>query len=234
MPRAIAVRHVAFEDLGMLDALLVERGYAVEYRDAGVDAIDPAELDSADLLVMLGAPIGAYDEAHYPFLRAEVEAARRRMTAPLPRPTLGICLGAQIMAIAAGVHVVPTGRKEIGYAPLALTDAGERSVLAELRGSPVLHWHGDQFEIPSGSDRLADTPGFPNQAFALGPNLLGLQFHLEVDHTRIERWLIGHALELELAGIDPRNIREDAERFGPTLRAAATRAFARWLDGLTV
>lgn len=230
MATAIALRHVHFEDLGLLEPLLRAHGYDVAYRDAGVDGLDPDELAAAELLILLGGPISAGDSAHYPFLDAEIEAARLRMAAPLPRPTLGICLGAQVMAIAAGVTVRATGRKEIGYAPVALTAAGERSVLAELRGAPVLHWHGDAFEIPAGAERLAETAGFPNQAFGLGPNLLGLQFHLEADHALIERWLIGHAGELEGAGIDPRQLRADALRDGPTLRDAAGRVFVRWLD----
>jgi GMP synthase (glutamine-hydrolysing) len=231
--RAIAIRHVGFEDLGILEPLLRGRGLEPEYRDAGVDALDPDELAAADLLVILGAPIGAADVEHYPFLATEIEAARARMIRPVPAPTLGICLGAQIMALAAGVEVKPTGRKEIGFAPLTLTGAGGRSVLAALGDTPVLHWHGDAFDIPEGAERLAETPGFPNQAFSLGPNLLGLQFHLEVDHSKLERWLVGHALELELAGIDPRTLRADAARSGPSLGQAGARVFGRWLDGLS-
>jgi len=234
MKRAIAVRHVGFEDLGILEPLLRGRGFQPEYRDAGVDPLDPDELAAADLLVILGAPIGAYDVEHYPFLANEVAAARRRMTGPVPRPTLGICLGAQIMAIAAGAAVKPTGRKEIGFGSLTFTGAGRRSPLAELGATPVLHWHGDAFDIPSGAERLAETPGFPNQALSIGPNLLGLQFHLEVDHSTFERWLVGHALELELAGIDPRTLRADAARLGPALVDAGSRVFGRWLDRLVV
>lgn len=73
-------------------------------------------------------------------------------------------------------------------------------------------------------------PGFPNQAFALGDALLGLQFHLEGDHTQIERWLIGHAHELASAGIDPVAVREDAARHGPRLADAARLVFDAWID----
>lgn len=233
MARAIAVRHVQFEDLGILEPILRERGDEVEYRDPGVEVLDPAELEAAGLLVLLGGPISATDREHFAFLELELEAARRRMARPDPRPTLGICLGAQIMSLAAGAGVRSTGRREIGYSELVLTPMGKHSALGELRGTPVLHWHGDQFGIPDGAELLAATRGFPNQAYSWGPNLLALQFHLEADHTLIERWLIGHAAELEAAGIDPRVIRADAGRYGPGLRAAATRAFCRWLDGLT-
>jgi GMP synthase (glutamine-hydrolysing) len=197
---------------------------------------------------VLGGPIGVYETEAYPFLAAEREAIATRVRAG--RPTLGVCLGAQFVAAALGADVVATGRKEIGYAPLTLTAEGREtaegpdaaegrdtaegrgSVLAPLDGVRVLHWHGDQFAIPEGAVRLAETPGFPNQAFAIGSHVLGLQFHLEADHTQIERWLVGHAHELASAGIDLAGIRSDAAAYGPALAEAARRTFERWLDGL--
>ncbi|GAA1071316.1 glutamine amidotransferase [Nocardiopsis composta] len=230
MTTALALRHLAFEDLGILGPLLERRGHRIAYRDISVDPLDEAELLGADLLVVLGGPIGVYETGAYPFLGEEAALIARRIAAGAP--TLGICLGAQLIARAAGACVVATGRKEIGYAPLDLTPEGEASPLKHLDGSPVLHWHGDRFETPAGADRLAATPGFPDQAFALGPNVLGLQFHLEADHTRIEQWLIGHAHELAAAGVDPARIRADARAHGPALASAADRVFASWLDGL--
>lgn len=228
--RAVAIRHVAFEDLGLLAPLLAERGYRVRYLDAGVDAIAPEASIDAELLVVLGGPIGVYEEAAYPFLRDELAAIGARLRAGLP--TLGICLGAQLMARALGAEVRPTGAKEIGYAPVTLIEEGSRSVLAPLAGTPVLHWHGDEFAIPLGAQRLAETPGFPNQAFSLGARVLGLQFHIEAEPRRLEQWLIGHAHELATAGIDPGRIRDDAARFGPALEAAAREVLADWLDGI--
>ncbi|MDT1862317.1 glutamine amidotransferase, partial [Acinetobacter baumannii] len=90
---------------------------------------------------------------------------------------------------------------------------------------PVLHWHGDRFEIPPGALGLAATPTCNNQAFALGANVLGLQFHLEADSKQIERWLVGHACELAQAGIDPRSLREQARLAGAPLSAASAAVF---------
>lgn len=224
---ALAVRHVPFEDLGLLGPLLAGRGSRVRYLDAGIDPIDDATFTEADLLIVLGGPIGVYEADRYPFLDAEIQAVAARLDAG--RPTLGICLGAQLIATALGAKVAPTGQVEIGYGSLTLT---ADSVLGALGDTPVLHWHGDQFAIPDGAVRLAATPGFPNQAFALGPAVLGLQFHLEVEHTQLERWLIGHTHELTAAGIDPRVLRADAARHGPTLAAGARAVFTAWLDGL--
>ncbi|MEA4945206.1 MAG: glutamine amidotransferase [Propionicimonas sp.] len=227
---ALAIRHVRFEDLGILAPLLAQRSYRMSYLDAGIDPLTDDALLESDLVVVLGGPVGVYQTAAYPFLEAEKRAIARRLEAG--SPTLGICLGAQLIADALGAEVAATGRTEIGYAPLTLTPQGQESVLAPVDGVPVLHWHGDQFAIPEGAVGLAGTPGFPHQAFASGANVLGLQFHLEADHTHLEPWLIGHAHELASAGIDPRTLRADAASHGPALRHAATAVFATWLDGL--
>src|SRR6185312_9977283 len=121
MPTAVALRHVPFEDLGLLGPLLERRGWRVSYRDAAVDSF--ADVD-ADLLIVLGGPIGAYEDAAYPWLADELRATERRLAAGLP--TLGICLGSQLMARALGARVYPGHAKEIGWSPLLLTDAGRR------------------------------------------------------------------------------------------------------------
>ena len=225
---AVAVRHILFEDLGILVPLLSERGYSIRYLDAGVDLLGATILSSADLVIVLGGPIGVYDTDRYPFLADERAAIGMRLA--LDKPTLGICLGAQLMAQALGAKVRSTGRAEIGYSLLTLTDQGRTSVLASLESVPVLHWHGDEFDIPAGASRLAQTPGFPNQAFSIGTRILGLQFHLEADHTQIERWLIGHAHELSTHQIDPGTLRRDAGQFGQNLARVARKIFAAWLD----
>lgn len=229
---AVAIRHVAFEDLGTLTPLLEERGYAVEYCDVGVDSLSALASRPVDLLVVLGAPIGAFDDELYPFLTDEVELISQRLQHKLP--TLGICLGAQLMARALGEPVGPMTVKEIGFSPLALTAAGQDSVLQHLPADlPVLHWHGDQFGIPVGASSLAQTALCPHQAFALEHYALGLQFHLEADASRIEQWLIGHCAELMHAGVDLAKLRADAQQYGSALQAAGRAVISAWLDGFT-
>ena len=121
-------------------------------------------------------------------------------------------------------------RDRIGWAPVTLTDAGRASVLAPLRDIPVLHWHGDNCELPTGCTRLASTPHCPVQAFARTPSQLALQFHLETEPARFESWLVGHTVELGKAGVDPRQLRTQARTVGPATRELGQKVLAAWLD----
>jgi GMP synthase (glutamine-hydrolysing) len=224
----LAVRHVAFEDLGILGPLLSARGYDIRYHDAGIEPFAAKSLIAPDLVVVLGGPIGVYEQETYPFIADEINAIATRLASN--KPILGICLGAQLMAAALGARVAPGPVKEIGYAPLTLTEAGRASVLEPLGTSPVLHWHGDNCELPAGSTLLASTAHCPVQAFACTPAQLALQFHIETEPARLEAWLVGHTVELGKAGIDPRTLRDQARAFGPQLREAGGKLLAAWLE----
>lgn len=166
MRTALAIRHVHFEDLGSFAAPIAAAGYQVRYLDPGLDEVMLRQLAAADLLVVLGGPVGVYDAPLYPILDKELGVLRCRLAAGAP--TLGICLGAQLMARALGARVAPGSAKEIGWAPVELTDAGRIGPLRHLDGVPVLHWHGDAFDLPPGTECLASTSLCANQAFALG------------------------------------------------------------------
>jgi GMP synthase (glutamine-hydrolysing) len=224
----LAVRHVAFEDLGLLGPLVGARGYGVRYHDAGIQPFDAQTLVAPDLLIVLGGPIGVYERDAYPFIADEVAAIGARLQAN--KPILGICLGAQMMASALGARVAPGPVKEIGWAPLVLTAAGRQSALAPLGSSPVLHWHGDNCELPAGCAHLAATEHCPVQAFMRTPSQLGLQFHLETEPPRFESWLVGHAVELAKAGFDPRELRTQARTLGPPAREIGRKVLSAWLD----
>ena len=228
--RAAAIRHVPFEDLGTFEPALRDAGYAVHYVDVGIGDLAAPELDEADLLIVLGGPIGAYEEASYPFLVDELALIGRRLRED--RPLLGICLGAQLIARALGSRVYPMGTKEIGWSGIELAPAASGTPLRHLQEIEVLHWHGDTFDLPDGCALLASTPVCRNQAFTRGPNLLALQFHPEVDARGLERWLIGHACELGVAEIAPPVLRQASERAAPLLAPAGRMLIEEWLDGL--
>jgi GMP synthase (glutamine-hydrolysing) len=225
--RAVAIRHVAFEDLGTFGEVLAGRGFDVEYLEAGRDGFEA--VGDPDLLVVLGGPIGAYEQDIYPFLAAETKLVEARLRAG--RPIVGICLGAQIMAQALGARVYPSGVKEIGWVPVTLTEAGRGSCLAALGDAPVLHWHGDTFDLPGDAALLASSSLVKHQAYAWGASALALQFHIEVKGRDLERWLIGHAAELAATkSVSVTGLRADATRFAPALERNGTACLARFLD----
>lgn len=228
--QAIAIRHVHFEDLGAYEPVLRDAGYEIRYCEAGLDQI--AEIAAgASILIVLGAPIGAYEEDKYPFLTAELDLLQRRLADR--RPVLGICLGAQLIARALGARVYPGQAKEIGWSPLQLTETGRNTPLVQLEALPVLHWHGDTFGLPEGAERLASTPMTVNQAFSYGAAALALQFHAEVESFGFERWLIGHSVEIAgVPGLSVAALRRDAARFAGPAAAAGALMLRAWLGGL--
>ena len=216
--KCIAIRHLKFEDLGIFEEVLIRRGFGIAYFDAGLENFDSRDWGTADLVVVLGGPIGVYETADYPWLSQEIGIVARRLR--LDRPTLGICLGAQIMAAALGAIVYPGPKKEIGWSKLQLTPAAKPYGLQALAETEVLHWHGYTFDLPEGAVLLASTDMTPHQAFSYGCAALALQFHAEANGARMEPWLIGHTLELRNAGIDINQLR-GAGLTDVAIRAAA-------------
>ncbi|MGY6213633.1 glutamine amidotransferase [Methylolobus aquaticus] len=231
MKTAHVIRHVPFEDLGNLAPALAAAGFTMEYREAGLDDLASFDAADPDLLIVLGGPIGVYEERAYPFLADELRLLERRLAAD--RPTLGICLGAQLIAAALGARVYPGARgKEIGWSTLHPgSDLTAASPLADLvaDGVEVLHWHGDTFDLPEGATHLAASTRYQNQAFAWGKRTLALQFHPEVTRAGLERWYIGHACELSQAGLEPAALRAESGIKAPRLAQAAAPFWQAWL-----
>lgn len=233
--RAYVLKHVAFEDLGNLEPVLLSNGYQIRYFDASVDDLTPVSEDKPELLVVLGGPIGVYENEEYPCLTRETALVKERIAADLP--VLGICLGSQIIAHALGARVYPGGAKEIGWSSLKLAEGAEDSPLRFITGEEisVLHWHGDTFDIPEGAELLASTDLFPHQAFRFGNNVLGLQFHPEVPPENLEKWYVGHAHEIaSVDGISVPGLREDGHRFVQGLQSPAQAMWQNWLEDLSI
>jgi GMP synthase (glutamine-hydrolysing) len=230
MKTVLALRHVVFEDLDSFAPLLTGRGYAIRYVEAGYDdlvALDPL---TDDLWVVLGGPVGVFEQDAYPFLRDELRLLLARLDAG--RPTLGICLGCQLIAQALGGRVYPGHGKEIGWKPLTLTETGRHSPLAIFAdGTPVLHWHGDTFDLPDGAVLLASTDQYRHQAFSWGSHALALQFHIETTGHGLERWLIGHAGEIAgTPGLSVATLRAETARHAVNAAQWGQQSLTAWLD----
>ncbi|HTA88188.1 MAG TPA: gamma-glutamyl-gamma-aminobutyrate hydrolase family protein [Polyangiaceae bacterium] len=226
MKRALLLTHAEFEGPGRIAPLLEAKGYELETRALQRGVSLPKDLRHSDLLVVMGGPMGVGDleRAEFPFLRAEVELLRERIREDAP--VLGVCLGAQLLAHAAGASVFPMMRQaerlyEVGWAPIQLHVSCDARVLAGLPNETVvLHWHGDTFDLPSGALRLASSERCENQAFQLGQRVFGLQFHCEVTSEDIENFLRADEAFVNLAnGIGAgESIRRETAAYMPGYR----------------
>jgi GMP synthase (glutamine-hydrolysing) len=226
---ALAIRHVHFEDCGTLTDLLVERGFEVRYVEPWHTDFSSLDVTAPDLVVGLGGPVSVYEADRYPWITGELRLFERRVAAR--RPLLGICLGAQMLAQVLGSRVF-AGRKELGWAPLRLTEEGKQSVVAPLSGesTSMLHWHGDTFDLPKGATLLASTEQVAQQVFTWERFALAFQCHPEVRHEDIEAWLVGHACEIAATkDVTVEQLRHDTRRLGPTLAQQSKRVLSEWL-----
>jgi len=189
------LQHVPYEGLGNIEGWIKSRKYA--FSATRFYTADPLPgLAEIDWLIIMGGPMGTYEDKKYPWLTAEKQFIRDSINAG--KKVLGICLGAQLIAAVLGAKVYPHIHKEIGWFPLKLTDeGGESKVFKEFpREFLAFHWHGDTFSVPRGVAHLAETVACRNQAFSYGDKVVGLQFHLDVQRENIEQWIKNGAAEL--------------------------------------
>lgn len=216
------------EHPGTLSDALARRKLKVRTVDvwkAGARFPDPR---SAGGLVIMGGPMGVYEQDRYPFLKTELAFIRRFLKTG--RPVLGICLGSQLIAAALGARVFPNKYKEVGWYPVRLTPAGRRDPLlgAWGRGAEVFQWHGDTFTRPRGAALLARAPLCRHQAIRYRDDVYGLQFHPEVTAAMVREWLRQPGARAEVAAARAAHPPAD----GLSRRAGALAARARAvLDG---
>ncbi len=232
MKTVIAIRHMLFEHLDAFDSILTANGFSIRYLDAGVH--DLADAVDADLMILLGGPIGACDENEFPFVLDELRIIEKRIQRQ--QPLLGICLGAQMMARALGATLHSGTAHELGWLPLTLTPTGMDSALRFLGdGNLVFQWHSDTFDLPAGAVHLARSKTCENQAFAYGSNALALQFHPEVSAENLERWYIGFARALQTnEGSSVQQLRAQGHRHAPDLSKRAKEFLQNWLEQITL
>ena len=220
MTRVLIVQHVEEEGPGTLEDFL--RNTRTEVQTIRLFTGDPLpdDIKDFDALVSMGGPMNVYEEGRYPFLREETEFLRRVIDANIP--TLGICLGGQLIAKACYAPITKAPQEEVGWRSVSLTNAGAKDILFE--GIPgalqVFQWHGDTFDVPYGGKLLMTSGTCPNQAFRYR-NAYALQFHVEVTRGMLQDWLAGMTVCDECL--------QTFERIGTTLRRQANRIYANFL-----
>lgn len=227
--KGLIIRHVPHEGIAGYREPIEAAGYQLDRIDVADPFFGAVDLSEPDLLIMMGGPMGVYEQDVYPWIPCQMRRLARRLDAGLP--TLGVCFGAQMMAAALGAPVYPGPVKEVGFDPLTFVDRA--SPLRHLADVSVLHWHGDTFDLPGNVDLLASTDAYRHQAFGRGRNILALQFHGEMGlDPRFEQWVSQWPEALAEAGRDGVVMRRDHERHGPAAVAAGRRMIAEWLAGL--
>lgn len=233
-PKILVFQHVPYEPLGTLDPLLKEAGFRIRYVNFGRDPKTRPILDKYAALIVLGGPMNSDQIDSHPNLMTEVEILREAIDQDMS--VLGICLGAQLLAKALGGKVRRNAVREIGWYDVNLTDAGVADpVLSTFaRQQSVFQWHEDGIELPPDAVHLASSPASSVQAFRHGEHAYGLQFHLEVDSSLVDRWLTvpdnQAILDDERGVIDPTVIRAQTLESIDALQALSRRTFLRWIE----
>jgi GMP synthase-like glutamine amidotransferase len=175
--RAHYLQHVPFEGLGNIESWLQQKGYQI----TSTQFFNTSELPKPDeigFLIIMGGPMSVNDEDKYPWLGDEKKFIHNTILAGIP--TLGICLGAQLIADVMGGHITACNNKEIGWFPISAHKAPGKEAFSFPKELSVFHWHGETFSLPPGAVKIARNETCENQAFQLGKSVIGLQFHLEM------------------------------------------------------
>lgn len=228
MSRVLAIQHVRCETLGTIADALSAQGISVDAIRTFDGQLVPIGMGGADALIVLGGPMGVYEQDRHPFLRQEIRLIEEALRDE--KAVLGICLGSQLLASALGAKVTKGKRKEIGWHPVRLTEAGRSDQLwtGLDPAFTAYHWHGDVFDVPPGAVALASSDLTECQAFRYGRQAYGVLFHMETTEKIVEDMVKTFSDELREEGIDGREIRDRAGDHMPKLQRIGRVVFGRW------
>lgn len=230
--KVLCVTHYLGDVMGSLGDALRERGCDVETVRADKGSVTGIDPQQHDLAIIMGGPMGVYQDNLFPWIKDEIAYARSRMERD--RPLLGICLGSQLMAQALGSRVHKGERgAELGWRPVDVNEAGAKTPVRHFDRSQtmMMHWHGDTYELPEGAELLASTDLYKTQAWQYGKNALGLQFHPEMTRAVLEEWImVGDFYHIEKNICPLSEFRRQIDEYEPRLKAQTYKFFHEWLD----
>lgn len=221
------IQHVVSETPGLIADALRARGVPIETVHTYAGDRVPRSVEGHSGLVVMGGPMGVYEQGAHPHLADEIGLLRTALESRVP--ILGVCLGSQLLAASLGARVAPAV-KEIGWLPVELTEQAASDPLWQGIPSPFtpFHWHGDAFELPAGARPLARSRASSCQAFSYAGRAYGLLFHLEVSAAMVHAMTRAFGGELDAAGVDGEAVLERARHAVPEIRETAALVFGRW------
>lgn len=229
--KALIIRHVPYEGVAGYREPIEAAGYQIDRIDVTDPEFAMLDLREHDLLIMMGGPMGVYEQDRYPWIACQLRRLSLRLEADLP--TLGVCFGAQMMAAALGADVYAGPHKEVGFHPVKVLDHALDSPLRHLVDVPILHWHGDTFSLPDNVELLASSHLYDHQAFRRGSNILAVQFHAEMGlDERFDAWISEWPESVLEAGGDEASLRAAHDSLGGKAVAAGQAMIAEWVRGL--
>jgi GMP synthase-like glutamine amidotransferase len=197
----LVIQNIGCEHLGNLSRLFESDGYNVLLLNSQKDLI-PTDLISYSGIIILGGPVSVYD--NYDYLKDQQKLIKKAVDMKIP--TLGVCLGSQLIAEAMGGKVYPGNLKEIGWHDIEITENGSRDIFNGIATfkNKVFQWHGDTFQLPESAIILAKSDTYI-QAFRIN-TAIGIQFHIEVNESMIEEWIRIYSKEIMDLKLDEKNI----------------------------
>ncbi len=227
------LQHTPSENLGTIEDALRGHGIGFEYIETYAGRRVPQEMAGKAGLIVLGGPMGVYEEVQFPFLRDEMHLIGSALSAG--SPVMGVCLGSQLLAATLGAEVRKGKKKELGWHAVTLTESAGHDALFAGLGPETwpFHWHGDVFSLPRQAVSLASSESTPCQAFRFGKNAYGILFHLEVTAEQIAKMLRDFGDELREAGGDAGKITVETSRRLPAVKEISADVFGRWALKLT-
>jgi len=183
-----SIHHAPFEGLGCIENWIYSKRFPLSSTNIYESDILP-DLNDFDWLIIMGGPMGVYDEDKFSWLKDEKKLIKKSIEEN--KIVLGICLGSQLIANVLGAKVYPNKFKEIGWFPVNFTSAAQNNFLFSSfpKKLNVFHWHGDTFNLPKGAIHIAENSVCKNQAFIFNDRVIGLQFHLEMTNSSIREML---------------------------------------------
>lgn len=227
-PLVLVLQHVPCETPGVIGEVLSAESISTEIVRIFEGKKVPDELEEAAGIVIMGGPMGVYEQNRHPFLRQEIRLIEEALKKE--KPILGICLGSQLLASALGARVKPGKQKEIGWYPVRLAKSAKTDPLWSGANDSftAYHWHGDVFELPRGAVSLASSALTQCQAFRYGKNAYGFLFHMEVTEKIIRDMVRTFAAELDAEALDGAAIIRRAKAHLPRLSRIGSKVFRRW------